>query len=94
MRARTWVRDVRLGEALELKKHIAALERELIAETSGSVGMLKLAELGQQLRRHKFRLEVLERCISGLSERARPAEMAVDARKGARDPGVRGSSAC
>ena len=72
MRARTWVRDVRLGEALELRKHIATLERELIAETSGSVGMLKLAELGQQLRRHKFRLEVLERCVSGLSERGRP----------------------
>ena len=93
MRARTWVRDLRLGEALELRKHITALERELIAATSGSVGMLKLAELGQQLRRHKLRLEVLEQCVSELSERARPTEPARDARKGASEPEARGDSA-
>jgi hypothetical protein len=67
MRTRAWIRDLRFAEAEELREHIVSLERELMQKASSSVSRLKLAEIGQQLRWHKFRLELLEECVAGLS---------------------------
>ena len=68
MHGRAWVRDQRLAEADELRGQIALLQRELAEKAACSVGMFRMAELGQKLRLHKFRLGLLERCIAGLSD--------------------------
>lgn len=65
MHGRGWVRDQRLAEAVKLR--IASLQCELTEKASCAVGMFKMAQLGQQLRWHKFRLELLEDCQAGLS---------------------------
>ncbi|MFK0690283.1 hypothetical protein ACFX5Q_19055 [Mesorhizobium sp. IMUNJ 23033] len=51
-----------------MRKQIASLQCELTEKASCAVGMFKMAQLGQQLRWHKFRLELLEDCLAGLSE--------------------------
>lgn len=68
MHGRAWVRDQRVAEAVELREQIALLHRELAEKAACSVGIFKMAELGQQLRLQKFRLNLLEACIAGLSD--------------------------
>lgn len=72
MHGRAWVRDQRLAEADELRAQIALLQRELAEKAACSVGTFKMAELGQKLRLHKFRLKLLEGCIAGLSDLGLP----------------------
>lgn len=67
MRARAWVRDLKVSEAAELRAHIAFLEQEQAGKVASSAGMLKLGEIGQQLRWHRFRLALLDECVAGLS---------------------------
>ena len=68
MHGRSWIRDQRLAEAVKLRERIALLQRELTEKASCAVGMFKMAQLGQQLRWQKFRLALLEDCISNLSD--------------------------
>jgi len=67
MHSRSSIRDLRRAEALQLREHIASLERELAQKASSSVSKVKLAEIGQQLRWHKVRLEILRECVAGMS---------------------------
>jgi hypothetical protein len=61
------VRDQLLAEADELRGQIDLLQREVAEKSACAVGMFKMAELGQRLRLHKCRLNLLEGCIAGLS---------------------------
>ena len=67
MRTRTLVRNSKATEALELRAKIASLEEEQRRRVACSAGMLKLAQVGQELKWLRFRLAVLEECVAALS---------------------------
>ena len=67
MRIRTLVRNSKATEALELRAKIASLEDEQRRRVASSAGMLKLAQVGQELKWLRSRLAVLEECVAALS---------------------------
>ena len=67
MRARTLVRNSRATEALDLRAKIASLEEEQKRRVACSAGMIKLAQVGQELKWLRFRLAILEDCVAALS---------------------------
>ena len=67
MRTRSLVRNSKATEALELRAKIASLEEEQRRRVATSAGMLKLAQVGQELKLLRFRLAILEDCVVALS---------------------------
>ncbi|BCG83446.1 hypothetical protein MesoLj113b_69880 (plasmid) [Mesorhizobium sp. 113-3-3] len=67
MRGRGWIKALREDDARQVRARIAELERDLIAITSQ--GRHRRFEAGLELRNAKFRLECLEECIEGVSEK-------------------------
>ncbi|ARP65677.1 hypothetical protein A9K65_021750 [Mesorhizobium sp. WSM1497] len=67
MRARMLVRNSKATEAFELRVKISSLEEEQRRRVASSAGMLKLAQVGQELKWLRFRLAILEDCVAALS---------------------------
>ncbi|MBB6414204.1 hypothetical protein [Mesorhizobium sangaii] len=67
MRGRGWIKALRQDDAQQVRARIAELERDLMATTPQ--GRHRRFEAGLELRNAKFRLECLEECIAGISEK-------------------------
>jgi hypothetical protein len=57
----------RATEALELRVKIGSLEEEQRRRVASAARMLKLAQVGQELKWLRFRLAILEDCVAALS---------------------------
>ncbi|WP_245487635.1 hypothetical protein [Mesorhizobium sp. M4A.F.Ca.ET.022.05.2.1] len=67
MRGRGWIKALRQDDARQVRARIADLEHDLMAITPQ--GRHRRFEAGYELRNAKFRLECLEECIAGISEK-------------------------
>ncbi len=67
MRGRGWIKALRQDDARQVRARIAELEHDLMAITPQ--GRHRRFEAGYELRNAKFRLECLEECIAGISEK-------------------------
>ncbi|MBZ9894423.1 MULTISPECIES: hypothetical protein [unclassified Mesorhizobium] len=65
MRGRSWIRQLRLADAQQLRQEIAQLEGELVSERA-ALRPRRLTELGYHIHSRKWRLHRLEHCISAL----------------------------
>ena len=71
MPSRAMVRNLKAKEAFELRAKIASLEEEQRRRVACSAGMLKLAQVGQELKWLRLRLAILEDCVAALSAERR-----------------------
>ena len=70
MRGRGWIKELRQGEARQVRSRIAELERDLMGNSPQ--GRHRRFEAGHELRNAKSRLERLEECIAEIDIRSQP----------------------